>query len=136
MAVDYYFEEGGSYIRDYEDGRVQLVFVQMIQNPGQERSMDLAAWVRGTLGKVYERQEAPLRILVDLGKVHQITMTGPVRRAYVSMAHGPMLKSIAIVGDAFSYSKLLQLILNISRVKKKIKFHFDYGEAKKTLSWQ
>jgi len=133
MLSEYTFEQTGSIITDYGDGRAKLVFGR----PGisLDEIIDQAHWADKTFRNIFQqRGKKKFNILVDLQKLDKITLNDKVRAVYKDIIESSYTDKIAVVGDGFNYTKVLTIML-LLRKKEHVRFFFNMKEAQDWLDW-
>ena len=130
----YEFEQIGTVITDRGDGQVTLVFGR----PGEnlEEIIEQAQWVRKTFDAIHTKySDRGLQILADLEKLDRVTLDDRVRAIYREIIEQPYIEKIAIAGDAFSFTKVLTILIKLTKHRKRVKFFFNPKEARDWLGW-
>ncbi|HYE60250.1 MAG TPA: STAS/SEC14 domain-containing protein [Candidatus Kapabacteria bacterium] len=130
---EYLFEALGTTIEDIGRGKVRIVYGRPSETLAQV--VEQAKWIGviiETLHKKYGEQE--LTVLADLGKLDRISLDDRARATYREIMQRPYIEKIAIVGDAFSYTHVLTIMVALVR-QSRVKFFFTMKDAKEWLKW-
>lgn len=132
MAKPYIFEETGTTITREENGILYLRYAQ----PGEtlEQIRRQAVWVADRVQHVASK-EGLISIYADVTALHDINLDEMSKEQYFGIIGAPYVSKVAIVGDAFAYTKLLNMFLIVSKHRGKVKFFFSEIDAKRWLGW-
>lgn len=133
MGKTYCFEEIGSTIDYTNNGHVYLRYAKPGESIDQIRRQ--AVWIASTLDELAHAKGEPLEVCVDLSALHQINLDEESKETYSKILQQRYIAKVAIVGDAFSYTKLLNIFLIVTKHRGKVKFFFTEAEAKVWLGW-
>ncbi len=105
--------------------------------PGEtmQEVADQAHWIDEQFRGLHLRYpDSKFSVLVDLGKLHTINLDDNVRAIYKSIMDRDYIARVGIVGDTFSFTKVLTIMV-ILKSKPKVKFFFNITQAKDWLEW-
>ncbi|MBT3538920.1 hypothetical protein HOF40_00655 [Candidatus Parcubacteria bacterium] len=135
MNKEYVYEPIGTVLTDYDDGRLFLIYGR----PGKDATevREQGAWLGDTLEKIHnENPKRKYTMLVDLDKLLLLRLDDISREIYREIIKRSYLKKIAIAGDAFSYTKILPLLVMTRFRRTKAKFFMNIACAYKWLKWK
>lgn len=130
---EYIHESSGIVVRDEGEGRVTVVCAANPQNNGESRAE--GEWVRDTLKQIAAGYEKPISMLVDLMRVESMPYTDQLRAFHRDTIEEGYIERVAVVGDAFIFTRVLAVVSMLSEHRKKIKFFFKMEDAKDWLGW-
>ncbi len=132
-SKEYFFESIGTSITDYEDGRLKIVYGRPAHDV--QEVLDQGEWIKKMIAEIYASHGLPLRILADLEKLQQVTLDDRSRALYREMMEQEYINKIAIVGDAFSFTKVMTLLLLLTGKRNRVRFFFNIAEARQWIGW-
>jgi len=132
---EYLYEPTGTRITDLGDGRLQLEYGRPSDDLSEVHEQ--ATWIAKSLNLIRQAHDTKttFRILADLKKLYNISLDDRARVLYKAIIEQPFVERVAVVGDAFSFTKVLTLSVLLPAKDKKFKFFFSLPEARKWLKW-
>ncbi len=136
MGTDKYtFESTGTTLTDYHDGRLKVEYGRSANNLAEVHEQ--ATWLAGILNTVRKNNgpKAKFRLLADLKKLYKVSLDDRARALYKAIIEQPYIEKVGVVGDAFSFTKVLTLSVLLVGKRKKFRFFFALPDARKWLRW-
>jgi len=133
--IEYIYEPTGTSITDFGDDRLRLEYGRSSNDLSEVHEQ--ATWIAKTLNAIRQvhGSKGNFRILADLKKLYTLSLDDHARVLYKAIIEQPFVDKVAVVGDAFSFTKVLTLSVLLPQKDKKFKFFFSIPEARKWLKW-
>ncbi|OGH77161.1 MAG: hypothetical protein A3C10_02060 [Candidatus Magasanikbacteria bacterium RIFCSPHIGHO2_02_FULL_48_18] len=99
--------------------------------------LEQGLWLKEKLHAIFQKrnnENFQYTLLADLSKLHAINLDEAAQKLYKEIIDLPTIGKIAIVGDGFSLTSIMPLLLSVAQ-KEKVKFFFKIIEAKDWLGW-
>lgn len=129
----YTFEPTGTTIADYGDGRIMVAYGRSAHTLAEVHLQ--ATWIARALLTIRREKRQRFRLLVDLKKLYQLSLDDRARALYKAIIEQPYIQRVAVVGDAFSFTKVLTLSVLLIHTRRKFRFFFALRDAQKWLRW-
>ena len=136
MSKDQYtYEPTGTVLTDYGDGRLKLEYGRSSET--MQEVHEQATWIAGRLNIIRQKHgpKVTFRLLADLKKLYKISLDDRARALYKAIIEQPYIEKVGVVGDAFSFTKVLTLSVLLASKRKKFRFFFALPDARKWLRW-